>query len=341
MVRSAALIVNTPDVWLSVLFSGLASIVLGVILAKLGQRFPEKTFFQYNRIIVGKFFGWIISAYVIIFYILLAALETRLIAELVHTYLMLRTPIEVVIISFMCVSTYLTVGGINPIARTFELYLSIIVFMLISILLLGLQHFELDNVLPVLGKGLLPVIKGMKATLLVYVGYEVIMILTAFMKEPRKAVKAVVAGTAIPVLIYIIVSVISIGVLTVDEIKILTWPLTSLVNSIEYPGGFIENFQIFFLIVWILAIYTTYVGAHYAASLGLSQIFNKDFGIFVYALNPVIYVLSLMPQNMSEVFRFGELIGYLGITVSGFIPILLYIIAIIRKKGGSPKRNET
>ncbi|NSW90543.1 MAG: GerAB/ArcD/ProY family transporter [Firmicutes bacterium] len=341
MTRPAVEIVNAPDVWLSVLLAGVFSIILGIISVKLSQRFPEKTFFQYNKIIVGKFFGWILSMITIIFYVIVAGFEARMLAELVRTYLLLRTPMEVIIITFICVGTYLTVGGINPIVRAFELYLSIIVFIFFSILLLGLQYFELDNLRPVLGKGVLPVIKGMKATLLSYIGFEIIMILTAFMKEPHKAVKAVVIGTGIPVLIYVVISIIVIGVLTVDEVKTLTWPLASLVNSIEYPGGFVENFQIFFLIIWVLAIYTTYVASHYVASLGMCQVFNKEFGTFVYALNPLIYIIALLPQNLKETFSLGDLIGYLGLIVAGIMPSLLYVIAFVRKKGWGKKENET
>jgi len=244
---------------------------------------------------------------------------------------------EIVMITFICVGTYLTVGGINSIVRVFELYLPVVILLLFGIMLLGLQHFELDNLRPVLGKGFINVIKGIQATILIYVGFEIMMMLTAFMKEPKKAVKAVIVGIGIPILLYTIISIIVIGVLTVDEAKTLAWPTASLVNYIEYSGGFIENFQIFFLIVWILTIYTTFVSFHYMASLGMGQVFNKDFTVFTYVSNPIIYIIALLPQNLDEVFKLGDLIGYMGIFIAGIVPVLLFIIAVIRKKGRKRK----
>lgn len=332
---------NTPDVWISVLIAGVLFIFLGIISAKLSQRFPKETFFQYNKTIVGKFFGLLISIISIIYYTFLSGYEVRILSELVHTYLLIRTPKEFVIITFICVGTYLVVGGINTIARTFQLYLPIILFILISILLLGMYEFEPENLMPVLGKGILPVIKSTGTTSLSFVGFGIIMVITSFMKNPGKAVTAVAIGIVIPTVVYVISAVILVGVLTIDEVKTLTWPLASFVNAIEYPGGFVENFQVFFLIVWIMSIYTTCVGTHYIASIGMSQVFNKEFSIFVYALNPVIYIVALLPVNINKAFSMGSLLGNMGLVIEGVLPALLLIIAYIRKKGDVlKKKNE-
>jgi spore germination protein len=340
MTRSAARVIDSPDIWISVLLGGLIAIVSGIILVKLSQRFPEKTFYQYSGIIAGKPIGWMLSLFFIAYYIALAGFEARILSELVRTFLLKTTPAEVVIISFMSVGAYLVVGGINPIARAFELYFPVVIVIFLSVLLLGFQRFELDNLRPVLGQGLTPVLKGIPTTFLIYVGFEIMMILTAFMKEPQKAVKAVVIGTTIPCILYTFMSVVVAGVLTVDEVKTLTWPTATLINTIEYLGAFIENFQIFFMIVWVLSMYSTFVAAHYMASLGISMIFKKDYNIFVYALLPIIYLAAILPKNLESVFQFGDYIGYTGICTSGAVPLALLIIALIRRKGRVKKRNE-
>lgn len=337
MQRDTGRIVNSPDIWLTVLITGLIFLFLGIISAKLSKRFPSETIFQYNKTIVGSFFGTLLSIASIIFYILLSSFEVRILAELVRTYLLIRTPKEVVIISFICVGTYLVIGGINSIARTFQLYLPVILFILMSILFLGIHEFELENLMPVLGKGMLPIIKGIGESSLSYMGLGIIAVMTAFMKNPGKIINAAVIGVAIPIVVYVICALIIVGVLTIDEVKTLTWPLASFVNAIEYPGGFVENFQVFFLVVWILAIYTTYVGVHYISCIGLSQVFNKEFDVFVYALNPLIYVIALLPDDLVEVFNMRSSLVYMGLAIEGVYPPLLLIIASIRKKGRDRK----
>lgn len=338
--RTASRTVGTPDIWITTLIGGLVALSMAIIAAKLSRRFPGKVFYEYSGIIAGKPIGWLLSLFLTVFFLVLAGFEVRILYELVATFLLERTPIEVVIIAFLCAGTYLIAGGINPMVRIFELYFPPAIIIFLIIFLLGFQRFELDNLRPVLGQGVTPVLKGIPTTFLFYTGFEIMLVITAFMEEPRKAVKAAIIGMVTPTIIYVLASVVVIGVLTVEETKTLTWPTASLINSIEYPGGFVENFQIFFLIVWILAVYTTYVGAHYMSSLGASYIFKINHSISIYAFLPVIYIIALLPQNIDAVFKFGDYIGYFGGFISALISPALLVTSIIRRKGYVGKLNE-
>lgn len=57
--------VKTPDVWISVILGGILAMVSGVIMVKLSQQFPEKTFYQYSQDIVGKWIGRLLSFLII------------------------------------------------------------------------------------------------------------------------------------------------------------------------------------------------------------------------------------------------------------------------------------
>ena len=54
--RAATEKVQTPDAWIIVILGGVISIIAGVIIVKLSQQFPEKTFYQYSNEIVEN--GW-------------------------------------------------------------------------------------------------------------------------------------------------------------------------------------------------------------------------------------------------------------------------------------------
>ena len=43
--------------------------IAGVIIVKLSQQYPDKTFYQYNQDIIGKWLGWFISACVIAYFL--------------------------------------------------------------------------------------------------------------------------------------------------------------------------------------------------------------------------------------------------------------------------------
>ncbi len=328
--RTVGSVVQTPDIWISVLLGGLISIGLGCIVANLSKKFPNKTFFEYSYNITGKYLGFIFNLYVIIYFIIFSSFEVRILGELIRAYLLNKTPIELIMICFLCIGVYLVVGGINPIVRISQVYFPIICLLFFTVMFLSLQHFELDNIRPVLSKGIVPPIMGVKVTALNYIGFEIIFILLPFMKNSSKAIKATMIGVSIPILFYLTSAIVGIGVLTVEEANTVTYPLIAIVSEFEVPGGFLERFEVLFAIIWILAIYTSFVMAYYCACFGLSKTFKRDINPFIYALLPILYIISIFPQDLDIVFKLGDLLGYLGLVAAGLIPIVLLIITYIR-----------
>jgi spore germination protein len=328
---------GTVDAWISVLLGGLISLFAGYIIAKLGTQFPEQTFYQYSQVITGKFVGIVLNIILIAYCTLFCGYVVRILGEVVHAYVLEKTPIEVSIIAFMSVATYLTVGGINPIVRLCELFTVPIILVILFILLSNLQHFELDNLRPLLSDGFMPVLKGIKSTAFSFLGFEVMLIVIAFMKEQNKAVRSTLTGITPVILLYVMVVVITIGVFTVEEVKTLTWPTMSLAKDIEFPGAFVERLDSLIVIIWIMAIYTTFVPIHYMASLGLGQLFKKDLYYCVFGSLPAIYIAAIYPKNLNAAFKLGDFVGYLGLVVAMIIPASLWIIAKVKE--GNHKKN--
>jgi spore germination protein len=328
--RTASAEVGTPDIWITIIISSIFPIAAGLIIHLLNRRYPSKTFFQYSKKIVGKVVSVIIGLGMIIYFITLTSFEVRVMAEVTETYLLEGTPIQILILLFLWLSLYLNTDGLNSIARMFQVIfpLTVLVFILISTMSLGL--FELKNVRPVLGNGIFPVLKGIKTTSLSYIGIEIMLILSAYLTNPGKGKKIVFIGVLLPMVFYLITVIIVIGALSVDGVTNLAWPTISLINSFEFQGIFFERFDSLFLIVWILQIFATISITLFAASLGMSQLFGKDIKVFLLALLPIIFVLSMLPKDLHQIFSLGDLLGNAAIVLFGILPILLLGISFVR-----------
>ncbi|MEH6881635.1 spore gernimation protein, partial [Priestia megaterium] len=68
----------------------------------------------------------------------------------------------------------------------------------------------------------------------------------------------------------------------------------------------------------------------YAASLGLSQLFQKNIHPFMYGVLPVIYLISMIPKNINDVFKVGDMVGNAALVLFGFLPLLLLIISKVK-----------
>lgn len=221
-------------------------------------------------------------------------------------------------------------------ARMYEVILPItLVFFLIAILLSS-KIFDIDHFKPVLGSGIMPVIKGIKPALLPFTGYEIMLVAMAYMKTPKKAVKAVLTGTIVPLTIYLTTILMVIGGLSIYGVRTRTWPTLDLMRSFEVQGLIFERFESLLLVIWLMQIFSTFTITHYAASLGWSQLFNKNVKPFLYAMLPVIFLIAMLPKNVLETFKMGDIVGNVSIYLFGGVPLLLLLISMARKKGGNP-----
>lgn len=331
--RGVVEIVKTPDVWLSVLLGGL--VVLGVIfvMVKLSQQFPGLTIYQYARLIVGKIPGGALCSILILYYLVIAGFEARVLAEIMLFFLLEGTPSWAIVIPFIWVTTYLVFGGINAIARVFQIIFPISVFVLIIAYGFSLHLFEINNLRPLLSEGLVPVVKGLKSTILIYSGCEVIMTLVGHMECPKDAMKAMSVGIGIPLLIYLSTVIVVVGGMSVDAVMRSTWPTIDLMRTFEITGLFFERFEFPFLVIWIMQMFCNFSSFYFNASLGISQIFKISRTWTILGLIPIIFIFTMLPKRINDVFNLGNDIGYAGIIIFFLVPCLLSIVYIIRKKG--------
>ncbi|MEI4789238.1 GerAB/ArcD/ProY family transporter [Bacillus sp. FJAT-53060] len=324
--------VGTPDVWISIILGWIISLLIGLLITNFALRYQGKTFFDFSKQLAGKGIGTILCIIFIFYALLISGFEIRMMGEVTKFYLLENTPIEVILISMLWVGSYAAMGGINLIARLIQLLAPITFIIFFIVIIMGLKMFQTENILPVLGHGVIPVVKGIPPTLFTISGVEFIMIWIAFMKHPKKAKKAVFWGTAIPTALNLTATILTIGALSINGARADTYPLISFVKQYEYVGIFFERFESFLLIVWIIQIFFTYVLTHYTASLGLSQLFGKKLKPFVLLFLPIIYLIALFPRNLIDVFALETYAGYYGLIIMGVFIAIFFIGSKIKLK---------
>lgn len=329
--------VKTPDVWFAVLIGGLLAIILAYIMVKLSGEYMEKTFYQYTRDIIGKWTGGLISILLICYFLAISGFQIRSVTEVTQYFLLEGTPIWATAMIFLWCGFYSMLGGINSIARLFEIIFPITVIITLLVVFMSAGLFEMDNLCPVMGDGVIPVMKGIKTTALAYTGIEIMLIIVPFMIQPDKAFKAALIGTVFPILFYMISVIMIIGVFSIDGVVTRTWPAIDLIRSIEIPGLIFERFESMLLVIWIMQIYTNLVISYYAAAIGLSQLFNKNMKSVMFGLLPLVYLIAMAPKNVNQVFQFGDTIGNSAIYLFGVVTPLLFLISKTRLR----KKNET
>lgn len=324
---------KTPDSWITILLGGIIVMLVVLLMVKLSQQFPGQTVFQYAGRIAGKFPSKVLCLLLVVYFIMIAGFEIRSLAEVTLFFLLEGTPIWAVILPFIWIGTYLVLGGINSIARVFQIIFPITILVLLGSYGFSLRLFDINNLRPVLGNGVLPVLHGLKSSVLVYTGCEVVMTLVAFMQHPQQAVKAMIGGIAIPFVLYFLTIVFVIGGLTIDSVITSTWPTIDLIRSFEYTGFFVERLEFPLMVIWLMQMFCNFCSFFFQASLGISQLFKFPVIPVIYVMVPVIFLATMVPKSIQDVFALGDVIGSMGLILFLLLPVLLSIVWIIRKKG--------
>lgn len=337
--RSVTEAVKTPDSWISIVLGGVIVMLVVVLMVKLSQQFPGQTIYQYSRSIVGRILGGALCTLLIVYYVMLAAFEIRSVAEVALFFLLEGTPIWAVLIPFIWTGAYLVMGGINAMARVFEIVFPISLFIFIVSYLLSARLFDLNNLRPFLGEGIMPVLQGLKSTVLVFAGCEVVMTLVARMEKPQQAIKAMLAGIGIPFGLYFFTVVMVIGGMSVDATIVSTWPTLDLVRSFEVAGFLLERFEFPLLVIWLMQMFCNFSSFFYNSSLGISQIFRIPYKTVVFGFMPILFIVAMIPRKIIELFELGETLGKMGIVLFLLLPVLLSLVWLARSKGGTRRGN--
>lgn len=328
------------DGWILLVTSGVIVIGLVVIITMLVKKYPNKTVIEFSREIINTPISVIYSAIYIAYILVFVAFVVRIFGEIVKMYLLPQTPIEIIIISMLLVSTYLARAGVEAIGRFSVLITPLVILPVLLIGVILIPDMDFTNVFPVFQFEIIDLVKALPDTVFSFVGFEIILLLTAFIDKPEKSLKCNLGAIIAVMVIYIYVFFITLLVFGQKELTHLLWPSISLMETIEFPGAFLENIQGIVMAQWVIVVFTTLTPLLYGAALIISKTLKaKEHNYYVLPLIPIIFILALIPDNLPQSYDYITKAGYyLGGFVLIVIPVTLYIGSLLRKnkrKGAS------
>ncbi|WP_270181256.1 GerAB/ArcD/ProY family transporter [Alkalihalobacillus sp. CinArs1] len=332
--REAANVIDQPNMWVSVVLGAAIAFLNGLLIFSVIKRNPEQTIYDIGPNVVGRLLGSVFNIIFVLYAICISAFIMRMMAEIVNYYLLDLTPRLVVISVLIVACVYLVSTGITNIMAFLQLYFPIILLMFLLLTILSVRNIEVTNLRPVFVNDIVPLIIGAKTTFFSFVGYELIMVLSNRKSisgwKSMSTIMLISLGTVCT--IYVLFFILNIGILSLEELKVTTFPTIEMAKSIEFQGFFFERFELLFLFGWIITIFTTVVAYYYAALLGLCKTLRCNKNIYLNILiGSIIIVLSIFPDGITELFSYGTYINYLSYASLIGIPFILLLISSIRR----------
>lgn len=332
--REAANIIGQPNMWISIILGAGIAFLNGLLIFAMIKRYPEQTIYEIGPKVAGRWLGRVFNLIYVVYSIAISAFVMRTMAEIVNYYLLDLTPRIVVVTVLIIACFYLISAGIENIMAFLQLYFPIILLMFFVLTVLSIRNIDITNLRPVLVQDFVPLLKGAKTTFFSFVGYELIMVLSkkGSIRNWKSMSTVLLLSIGTVCTIYVLFFILNIGILSVEELKVTTFPTIEMAKSIEFQGFFFERFELLFLFGWIITIFTTVVAYYYAALLGLCTTLNcKKKWIHNGVIGISILLLSLYPDGITELFSYGKYINYLSYASLIAIPLILLLISVSRR----------
>jgi spore germination protein len=323
------------DAWISVILGTLIAIVYAVVILHLIHRFPRQTLFEYSEKLVGRFVTMIIGFAFIIKLILSAAFGVRFFAELIKETLLRETPVEIIVMSMLLVTTYIARKGFEARARVVEIMIWFVFIPIVLVLIFALPDVELSNVMPVFVNDTKDILWGAYYISLTYSALDLLLIANPYTDQPRKTKRPILFSVIFVGLFNLAFTLITLGLFGATGTQRQIWPVMNIMQVVNIPGGFIERQDALMISFWIMSLFAVINAYIFFISVITQRLFKlKEQNFLVLPFLPIIFLISLIPDNVVQVYEFTRnIMTYVGLIFLVGIPLLLIFLAHVRKEG--------
>ncbi|MBM7662974.1 spore germination protein [Bacillus mesophilus] len=328
--RLVATHTKTFDGWISILAAGLFFMFFGWLLAKVVSTFSQKNFFEYCSLLLTKPIAFCLTIILALTFLFTCSLEARVVANISKLYMFDRTPIEAVTLVFILVVVYAVMGTRIALLRLNMMFLPIVLGVTLLVQGFNIPLFEIDSLRPTFTTPLVGYWRAAQETVFSYIGYVVILVYISLMKNPKDAPKMTILGIGIPIVLYLIIFAVAVGVFGNMATAQITYPTIEIAKEIQAPGGFLERFESIFFTVWIMTIFNTASMALDIVVHLLKSIFSIKKNTLIFILSPLVFLISITPENTNQIQMLGKVIAGIGLFYGVILAVLLYIVQRIK-----------
>ncbi|MFC5653328.1 endospore germination permease [Paenibacillus solisilvae] len=326
---------SKQDAWISVLLAGVAGIGITYVSAKVSVLYPNQTFIEFTQTILGKWLGKIVIITYFFQWYTGSAVIIRRSSDFLHLALFHRTPVLILIASMLLLVLYaLYEGGIEGIARCSEVIGPLIFITLIFIFCLSLNNLDWHMLLPVFtDSGWKDIMKGSLSPTSLLAETFMLVMLIAFMNEPKKGPSQAIWGVGIAfgfVFIATLFVIMTFGPNLSGRMMYAFYDVVRFISMME----FIQNVDVIIIVVWMTSFFIKLSLYVFICCYGTAQFFRiQNWRALIWVVIPIVLFLAMLPANELFGIEYNQkyLIPFVLPVNFIFIPLLLWFVGAIRK----------
>ncbi|SDY04715.1 spore germination protein (amino acid permease) [Evansella caseinilytica] len=324
------------DAWLAVIGGWFLDVLLAIIYAYLGVRFPKENFVQYSMTILGKYAGRAVGILFPVFFLIVCSLLQRGLTHLIKFAFLPETPFAAILIGGAVIIGFGARKGIEVIARVCEIIGPIYLISIIFVVLMVMPMGEMENLQPQLVEGFQSIFTG---AFMILTFFGICIMMAMFIPINNRVEDGFLAKfVAVSMGGFFVLStvVLAVYVFGYDNIKNIVVPGLSLTRMIRI-GEFIERLEIIWMMIAVGAGIMASAMMIWAFSLGTAQILSmQTFKPLIWpaVLLSSVLALTSFDNHMEHVYFLHYAYPIFAALVETGLIVLLFVMALILKKRG-------
>ncbi|MEK8128727.1 endospore germination permease [Paenibacillus filicis] len=322
------------DAWLS---GGLGFIVgwpVAWLLFRFSRLFPKLTLVEYNRRLLGKWLGAILTMFYLYYFLTNVSILLREAGDFLATQILTQTPIVVIHLLLIIALVWGVKSGLEAIARTGEAFFPWYLLLYVALIILLLPQAQIDRVQPIFGEGMRGIIYGSSYSS-TFTFCEMAPFLMIFPQvvngkhtERDYLIGAFLGGMAICSIV-----LLTLVVLGPNLIPSLLYPTYVAAQRINV-GNFVQRVEAILAINWIISTYFKTILNFYALLLGITQFLKlRNHRSLAVPVGMIVCgtAFAVTPNTV----YFNYVVNYYiywDVTCAVVIPLLLFLVYGVRKK---------
>lgn len=322
------------DLWIAISIALIAALIITWFYSKILSIKPNNDIVDILEMIFGKFFGRLLSFFLIFFSFHLGALVLRNFGEFIKTIGLPETPNSILMLICILLAIISVKSGIETIARGCELFLLILLFLLLLTIPFSIPEMDINNLRPMLYEGIMPVLKGAFATFSFPFAETIVFLFVLPSINKKQYYKVyytslIFAGSIL--IILALRNVLILGPETSTRNYFSSYTAVSRINI----ANFFQRIESIVAISFLIYTFAKISICLYASSKGLSKILGfNDYRFLVTPIGLLMLNFAIIVyENIMQMVEWAtEIWPYYSLPFEVFLPLFIYFYYVFFKR---------
>lgn len=323
------------DAWISILLSFIFVLIVAFAMLYILRQYENADILgiQYDLFggFINKLFGtiYIIHFATEIFSILITYIEIIKVFIFPDSSSLILGTMLLILIIYSCL------GGLRVIVGVTFLFFFLshwIIFLLPE----AMTKMNFFNFLPVMDRGIIDIIEGAKSTAYTFMGFEILFFLYPFIQNKENIRKPFVLALFYSAFFVLLVTVVTIGFFSAEQIQRRIWPVFHLFKIQTSP--LIERFDYIVVAEWMMMTIPTMVLLMWGITYTAQRLYKIPNKVSLYGTSVLLLILLPFFTTRNQINSFTDIVQQSGIWITYIYPLILVPLIWIKKKRRKKKK---